>query len=210
MKPPARGKSSFARRGGPRPGAGRKLLPGKRRSVSHKKRPPLKPRHPVHVVMRTREVTNLRGPAFGTLLHCFRAMRGWPGFRLVHYSVQSNHIHLIVEAHDERALSLAMQSLAIRVARNLNQALMRRGSVFADHYFAEQMKSPAQVRHTLRYVLRNVEHHRGRAPGRPDSRASGIYLSMEIVPADAPVSSPRTWLLRAGWRRGRLSRPCDR
>ena len=202
MKGAVQGEFSFARRGGQRRGAGRKLAPGKRRSVSHKARPALKSRHPAHVVLRTRgDVCNLRGPAFGTVLHCFRAMRGRGGFRIVHYSVQSNHIHLLVEAQDERALARGMQSLSIRIAKNLNQALSRSGSVFADHYFAEQMKTPAQVRHTLRYVLRNVDHHRGRSRGRLDSRASETYLSVEAFAADAPVSRPQTWLLRIGWQR---------
>src|SRR5205085_2098779 len=67
--------------------------------------------------------------------------------------------------------------------------------------FAVQMKSPAQVRHTLRYVFRNVEHHRGSAIRGPDVRATEMYLSVRSLPAGAPVSSPRTWLLTVGWRR---------
>jgi REP element-mobilizing transposase RayT len=204
MKTASQREFRFLRRGGKRAGAGRKLAAGKRRSVSHKRRPALNRRHPVHVVMRVRDdVTNLRGPAFGTLLHAFREVKARSGFRLVHFSVQSNHIHLVVEADDEIALSRAMQSLAIRIAKNLNQALSRSGQVFSDHYFAEQMKSPAQVRHTLRYVLRNVDHHRGRALGRVDPRASELYLTIVALPAGAPVSQPKTWLLRVGWRHAR-------
>jgi REP element-mobilizing transposase RayT len=154
----------------------------------------------VHAVLRVRDdVTNLRGPVFSTLLFCFRAMKRRAGFRLVHFSVQSNHIHLIVEASDERALSRAMQSLAIRIARNLNQVLTRRGRVFDDHYFSEQLKGPRQVRHTLRYVFRNFEHHTGRKG--PDGRASEMYLQVREVPPHAPVALPRTWLLTVGWRR---------
>jgi REP element-mobilizing transposase RayT len=201
MKVASQSEFGFARRGGRRPGAGRKLAPGKRRSVSHKKRPSLKRRHPVHVVMRLRsDVTNLRGPAFGTVLFCLREIARRTGFRVVHFSVQSNHLHLIVEADDEVALSRGMQALAIRIAKNLNQALARSGSVFSDHYFAEQMRSPAQVRHTLRYVLRNRDHHAGHALGRPDSRSSEDYLAAIALPANAPVSMPATWLLTVGWR----------
>ena len=31
------------------------------------------------------------------------------GVRIIHYSIQGNHLHLIVEAEDPRALSRAMQ-----------------------------------------------------------------------------------------------------
>ena len=149
------------------------------------------------------DVTNLRGPAFGTLKHCFRKGRARPGFRLVHFSVQSNHLHLIVEADDEVALARGLQALAIRIAKNLNQVLSRTGRVFEDHYFAEQLKKPAQVRHTLRYVFRNAEHHSGRAPAGFDSRASEMFFEVKDLPEEAPVVGPKTWLLTIGFRRVR-------
>ena len=145
---------------------------------------------------------SLRGKrAFRVVLACLEAARERAGTRIVHFSVQSNHIHLIVEAHDEHRLARGMQSLAIRIAKNVNQVLSRRGAVFEDHYFAEQMRSPAQVRHTLRYVLRNAEHHSGRRG--VDGRASEIYLDVEELPSRAPVTRPRCWLLAIGWRRAR-------
>lgn len=44
-------------------------------------------------------------------------------FRVVHFSVQSNHLHLIVEAHDETALSRGMQSLGHRMAHAIHRAM---------------------------------------------------------------------------------------
>ena len=191
-------------RGGARKGAGRKRDPAKRPRVPHRKRPKLSRHHPVHAVLRVcGDVTNLRGPAFGTLKHCFRQGRARPGFRLVHFSVQSNHLHLIVEADDAVALARGMQALAIRIARSLNQVLSRTGPVFEDHYFAEQLKKPAQVRHTLRYVFRNAEHHTGRAPRGFDSRASEMFFEAKALPDDSPVAAPKTWLLTIGFRRVR-------
>ena len=192
------------RRGGMRVGAGRKPAAGKRARVAHRRRPRLSRHHPVHAVLRVREdVTNLRGPAFSTLLHCFKQGRARPGFRLVHFSVQSNHLHFIIEADDAPALARGMQALAIRIARNLNQILDRHGQVFEDHYFAAQMKSPAQVRHTLRYVFRNDEHHAGRALPGQDPRASEPYFGLAELPPDAPVAAAQTWLLTVGFRRER-------
>ena len=190
------------RRGGKRPGAGRKRDPSRRRQVPHRPRPALSRHHPVHAVLRVgADVTDLRGPAFGSLLASFRKGRERPGFRLVHFSVQSNHLHLLVEADDARALARGMQALAIRIAKGLNQILDRHGQVFEDHYFAEQMKSPAQVRHTLRYVFRNFEHHAGGVATGSDPRASERFFQAAALPPDAPVSAPKTWLLTIGWRR---------
>src|SRR5262245_14525065 len=85
--------------GGERRGDGRKPK-GVRARVSHLARPVLKPRFPVHVTLRFAEgVWNLRSPeTFGVLERAFVASANRFGMRLVHYSVQSNHVHLIVEA----------------------------------------------------------------------------------------------------------------
>jgi REP element-mobilizing transposase RayT len=178
--------------GGAREGAGRP----RGTKASHRARPRLSRHHPVHVILRT-GITNLRsGPAFGIVRRCLQRCCEREGFRLVHFSVQSNHIHLLVEADDEKCLARGMQGLAISIAKSLNSAVAREGRVFEDHYFAVQMKSPAQTRHTLRYVLRNFEHHTGRPLKAADPRVS-----------QQPLTQPRTRLLRIGWRVVRSQAP---
>jgi REP element-mobilizing transposase RayT len=43
------------------------------------------------------------------------------GVRLVEFSVLTNHLHLIVEAADERALARAMKGISVRIVRGLNE-----------------------------------------------------------------------------------------
>ena len=91
----------------------------------------------------------------------------------------------------------------------LNRALERSGRVFADRYHARQLKTPAEVRNALRYVLNNYLHH-GRGGAKPDPCSSGRAFDgwrdrcvHEL--ATAPVCAARSWLLRVGWRkRGRI------
>jgi REP element-mobilizing transposase RayT len=72
------------------------------------------------------------------------------GIRVVYYSVQGNHIHLLVEAGDQTALSRGMRGLTIRIARAINRAAGRCGKVFADHYYAHELRTPAEVRRAVR------------------------------------------------------------
>ena len=176
--------------GGRRKGAGRKPKAGKRR-VSHKKRPQHAARFPVHAVLRAREDAPRfrKRDVFQAVRAAIAAAANRFGCRLVHFSVQSNHIHLIIEAPDERALSRMMQGLAIRIARAVNRATSRKGRVFADHYFARELKTPAEVRRAVRYVLDNFILHAGVGP-QTDSCAG-------------TQAAPRTWLLRIGWTRSR-------
>jgi REP element-mobilizing transposase RayT len=87
------------------------------------------------------------------------------GFRLVHFCVQGNHLHLLIEANDRQALSRGIQGLAVRVARAVNRVLQRAGSVFADRYHARALKTPRAVRWALRYVLLNARKHERQAVG---------------------------------------------
>ena len=121
-------------------------------------------------------------------------------FRLAQYSVQRNHVHLIVEAADANALGRGVRALAIRIAR--------RGSVIGDRYHSRVLRTPLEVRNALRYVLLNARKHFGASARRaePDSASSGPWFEcwaepIGPPPLPKPVASARTWLLSTGWRK---------
>lgn len=198
--------------GGRRPGAGRKPT-GARAGVSHHGRPEVTAATPVHVTLRLLpHVWNLRSRRSLRVAEAALAgIRERAAFRVVHFSLQGNHLHLIVEADGAAALSAGMQGLTIRLAKGLNRMMGRRGRVFADRYHAHVLRTPAEVRHALAYVLLNHRSHRARAGelaarGTVDPYSSGACFEgwrEAVARADAPgvTSRPRTWLLATGWRR---------
>ncbi len=187
---------SFPTHGGRRDGAGRPR--GSR--VSHASRPRFLRATPVHVTLRMREhVWNLRSRrSFRRLQGCFEKSRDRFGARLIEFSVQGNHLHLILEADGNEALSRALQGLCIRIARALNKMMGRKGPVFGDHYHALLLTSPTRLANAIAYLLGNAAHHFG-AAGR-DPYSSAEPAAREVL------STPRTWLLRSGWRRARPRR----
>jgi putative transposase len=127
-------------------------------------------------------------------------------FRVVHFSVQPDHVHLLVEASDRAALSRGMRSLAIRVARAINAALGRRGRLWGDRYNRRDLTSPREVRNCLAYVLTNFKKHVRDAQGLdPCSSAPSFDGWRDAGPPDRVLQSaigpPRTWLASKGWRR---------
>jgi len=218
--------------GGQRTGAGRPSNGGKP-GVPHLRRPALSRHHPVHVTLRiVAGVPSLRTWArFRKLRLALAHGQQRFGFRLIHFSVQSNHLHLIAEARDRQALSRGMQGLSVRLARAVNRTLGRRGRVFADRYHARALKTPRAAHFALRYVLLNARKHAPRTshaqsspdtivPGFIDNRSSApwfdgfqrpsaLVFGAREIRADwrataeiaAPVVAPRTWLLRRGSRR---------
>jgi REP element-mobilizing transposase RayT len=127
---------------------------------------------------------------------CLEQAAGRFGLRVIEYSVLGNHLHLIVEADDARALSRGMQGLNIRVAKSLNALMGRSGAVFADHYHARLLRTPTQLVRAIAYVLRNHEHHSGGSASDPFS-SDGLRRAERR----ARLCLPITWLLTIGWRR---------
>ena len=213
--------------------AGRKPK-GARAGASHAKRPKLNGRDPLHIVLRVHgDVGSLRKR------HMYSALREATltvakrelhdaevgAFRIVHVSIQGDHVHLLVEAGNRQALTRGMQSFQISAAKHINRELSlrqgrkqrRRGSVFPDRYHEEVITSPRQTRHALAYVLNNWRKHREDQRGQArqwnvDPFSTGVLFTGWKELADEPlmwrwratyeplvVYRPRTWLLREGW-----------
>jgi REP element-mobilizing transposase RayT len=148
---------------------------------------------------------------------------GRPGFSVVHFSVQTNHVHLLVEARDTCALARGMQALAIRLALALNRHLGRKGPVLSDRYHARALRTPREVRNALSYVLNNFRRHVAASWRRDGSVVNPYWLDPcssarafdgwrgEAEPPEPgarppPISPAATWLFTVGWRRHGLVR----
>jgi hypothetical protein len=143
-------------------------------------------------------------------------------FRLVHYSIQSNHVHLIVEAASALDLASGMKSIGARLARAVNRILRRRGPVLQDRYHVHILRTPREVRNAIAYVLLNARRHAAKLgrrlskAARIDPASSGRWFDgwrtapLPGGPPERPaVARPRSWLLRFGWRRSGLIEPWE-
>jgi hypothetical protein len=197
--------------GGRRAGAGRPPNPGRRR-VAHRLRETHDPRLPVHVTMRAAAgLPSLRGDRVFPAVRRALAAASGARFRILQFSTQRDHLHLLVEADGATGLARGCQGLAVRVARAVNRVLDRRGTVWGDRYHARWLRTPREVRNALIYVLQNVRKHLAGARGLdPCSSAfwfTGWRTPPAHVPGPVPVRAPRTWLARVGWRRHGLLDP---
>jgi hypothetical protein len=171
-----------ARRGGRRPGAGRK--PGPNPLVRHRPREKFQRGLPCLVTLKVRDdVPSLRSVKLvREVERTFAAGCERGEFRLVHYSLQGNHAHLVVEAAGRDALGRGMKALGARLARAVNRVFSRTGRVLADRYHVRVLRGPREVRNALRYVLLNARRHAAQAGRRlqravrPDPASSGRWF----------------------------------
>ena len=209
-------------RGGRRPGAGRPPN-GERAGGPHARRPVVKASTPVQVTLRVaKAVSNLRRRDM------YRALRAstlvaakHEDMRIVHISIQHNHVHLLVEADSKAALARGMKAFQVSAAKRINRLLplvdgkRRRGAVFPDRYHLEVITSRRQARNALAYVLNNWRkhgEHRSKAMRgfRVDPFSTAVLfrdwkggaLAWTLPPTYEPlvVWPARSWLLTEGWR----------
>jgi REP element-mobilizing transposase RayT len=197
--------------GGKRPGAGRKPG-GHRPGQPHRPRAVHDVRHPVHATLRALPgVPSLRRDTIWRVVRDAIRRSNRPSFRIVHFSVQSDHLHLIAEADSPAARRRGLWGLAVRTAKAINRRAGRRGRVWSDRYHARALGSPREVRRAMTYVLLNFCKHL-RAPPGVDPRSSAPWFGGWAEPPPAPegarpVALPRTWLGVVGWHRagGRIA-----
>jgi len=211
--------------GGKRKGAGRPPK-GPRSSEPHAAKERFTRATPVHVTLRViAPVSTLRWPdAYHAIRRAIYPTLERTDFRIVHLSIEDNHLHLIVEADDHAALTTGIRAFESSAAQRLNLAIARStgaklaGKVFDDRYHSRSITSPTQARNTISYVLNNWRRH-GLDRGMEsmfwdvDYYSSGPafdgWKELEQSPflyqtPDYPrlsVSRPRTWLLARGWRK---------
>jgi REP element-mobilizing transposase RayT len=195
--------------------------------VQHLVRPAVPGWAPAHVTLRMRSgIPSLRR---GRFVQEFRATlrRGCErgDFRVLHYSVQRDHVHFVVESAGKRALGCGMKATGARLARAVNRAFSLAGPVLDGRYHLRVLRTPREVRNALAYVLLNARHHlvkRGGGPPRSvvlDAASSARWfdgwkghpgaMSRVSVPTEREVAWPHTWLARVGWRRRGLIDPAE-
>jgi REP element-mobilizing transposase RayT len=194
--------------------------------IPHFARPSHRKGDPVHVTLRVMHgIPSLRRQALERIVK--RALvkqrtdldeKGAKHFQVVHFTIQSDHLHLIVEAPDKRGLARGVAGLEIRIARRLNRALHRKGRFWKERYHRRDLRTPTETRNVLRYVLLNTQKHYRVIGDRnfadPFSSAAtfdGFTRRPTTFDDATPWAwvKPRTWLLGVGWKQRGLLDPAE-
>src|SRR5205814_799337 len=92
-------------------------------------------------------LTEVRRALDGVLVAPHRARAD---FRVIAYSIQHDHLHLVVEADGPGAFRSGVRALCIRLAKRINQALDRKGTLFLERHHRRVLPTPTEVRNAYR------------------------------------------------------------
>jgi REP element-mobilizing transposase RayT len=144
--------------GGKRTGAGRKRKDPKMQL--HVKREVFDSKHPIHVNIKlVKGLPNLRTKKYFKIVKRAILVARQKGLRIIHFCVQSNHLHLLIESSGKEGLSTGMQSFCTSMAKSLNYVLDRSGAVFRDRYHPHILKTLREVKNALLYIFQNFAKH---------------------------------------------------
>jgi hypothetical protein len=196
------------RHGGRRKGAGRKPK-GQQAGVKHRPRDEFARRKPVLVTHRiSAACPSLRRPAVLAIFKRLVLKLADERFAVVHWSLISNHLHLICEAETSVVLARKLGGFFAQLAKELNKLWKRKGEVFPGRFDSRLLGSPSEVRTALVYTLQNARKHGAWHGRRPDVYSSGSEFDgwADVQAQSSALPKAKTWLLSVGWRRHGLIR----
>ena len=139
--------------GGRRSKSGRTKIHSK--GVAHRTREKVNHRLPLHINFKYR--INVRNKEALRILKRAVLNSRAKGLKVLHYSLQSNHMHFIVEAVDNRILESGMRSLTVTLAKGFKQ-----GRIQLVRYHLHVLRSLKEAKNAIQYVLFNEQKHSGR------------------------------------------------
>jgi REP element-mobilizing transposase RayT len=199
--------------GGARKGAGRKRRADGAKDP-HIKRERFTARMPVQVTLKMRpDVANLRRKkVFKKVEVALQTGANRDDGKVCDFSVQGDHLHFIVDAANNKALTSVVSSVAIRIAKQVNKLSGRKGRVFSDRYHARVLRSPSEVRTSRHYILNNFRKHLAErlATERTQPQAAHICVTPKHLDIARQILAMPEWIdpySSAGLRRKGIAWP---
>lgn len=129
--------------------------------IRHISRERLKKPTSLHLTIKVREnkaeIKNKR--ILKALHHAIKRAR-FKRLKIIHYTLEYNHIHLLVEACDNKILHKGMQALGISLSKAINRIKQLKGRVYKHRYHFRKLNSRSEVKNVLHYIFKNGMKHK--------------------------------------------------
>lgn len=129
--------------------------------IRHVRRLKLKRPSSLHLTIKVRENKDIQSKRILKALHHAIKRARLKGLKVVHYTLEYNHVHLLVESVDNKILHKGMQAFGITITKAINKIKRTKGAVYKNRYHLRLINSPRQLKNVLHYIFTNgVKHKR--------------------------------------------------
>lgn len=138
--------------------AGRKAIhdPG----IRHTHRPVFKKPASLHLTIKiAKEKSNLKNKEVLSILKRAILNSRKMGLRVIHFTLEYDHIHLLIEAENNHLLGKGMQSFGVTLSKAINKLKKTSGQVYRHRYHFRKITSARQLKNVMNYIFRNGLKH---------------------------------------------------
>lgn len=115
------------------------------------------------------------------------------GVRVLHFTLEYNHVHLVIESSNHKELHKGMQAFGISLAKKINKLKNLKGTVYKNRYHQKLLKSRSEFKNAVQYVFGNGVKHK-RASSKLDPFNSLVFE--RLIPADIQKTIDNSIFLR--------------
>lgn len=145
-------------------GAGRPRIhdPG----ISHRKRPCLKKPSSLHLTIKVKRIkAEMKNRTVLILLKRAILNARKQGLRIIHFSLEYDHVHLLVEAADNLVLGKGMQAFGVTLSKAINRLKKLNGEVYKHRYHFRKITSTRELKVVMNYIFSNgMKHKTAKSP----------------------------------------------
>ena len=129
--------------------------------IRHRARPEILRTTSLHLTVKIlKEKSRLRTkPLLQILKRAIQKARA-QGLRIHHYTLEHDHVHLIVEAQNNLELGKGMQAFGVCFAKGINKFKAFKGTAYKHRYHLRKINSARDLKTVMRYVFNNSKKHR--------------------------------------------------
>lgn len=156
--------------------AGRPAIHDK--GIRHTVRPRIHKTTMLHLTIKVREnKADIKNKRILKLLHHAIKRARLQRLKVLHYTLEYNHVHLLVEATNNQILHKGMQAFGITFSKWINRLKLRKGTVYKHRYHFHALRSTRERKNALNYIFTNgVKHGRTRSRIDPYNSFVGLHL----------------------------------
>jgi len=138
--------------------AGRKAIHDA--GIRHTSRPFLKRPASLHLTIKVqRNKDEIKNKSVLKLLKHAILRARFQGLKVLHYSLEYDHVHLLIEADNNHILGKGMQAFGVTMAKGINRLKRLKGAVYKHRYHFRQISSPRQLKSVMNYIFTNGMKH---------------------------------------------------
>jgi REP element-mobilizing transposase RayT len=139
-------------------GAGRPAIhdPG----IRHTERPLIKKPSSLHLTIKVEKIkADIKNKTVLSILKRAIQNARKQGLRVIHFSLEYDHVHLLIEAENNTTLGKGMQAFGVTFSKAINRVRKTTGKVYKHRYHFKAITSPKQLKNVMSYIFKNGVKH---------------------------------------------------